>query len=161
MAPTVMSAIGVVTGGWLSDRLRLRDERGRVIVAALSVVLHMPLLAWLYLTKSLMTFFLVAPLAAWSAALFAGASVAALQEMVLPRMRATTGALSVLGSTMLGLALGPYLTGKVAAVTGSVNAGIFSLFAALPLTLTLLWLVSRRIAEVEATRELRAGELGA
>ena len=159
IASTVMAALGVIVGGGLSDRWRRRDVRGRVAVVALSVGLHVPLLAVLYTTTSLMTFYVVAPIAA-AASLFAGAAGAALQEMVLPRMRATAGALSVLGATMVGLALGPYVTGKVAVVTGSLNIGIFSRFAVVPLTLFLLWRVSRQLAVVEATRLDRAQAAG-
>ena len=38
-----------------------------------------------------------------------------LQDLVLPRMRATAGATYILGTTMVGLALGPYFAGKMSA----------------------------------------------
>jgi MFS family permease len=75
---------------------------------------------------------------------------------VLPRMRATAGATYVLGTTMVGLALGPYAAGKMADVTHSLAAGIFSLYVVPPFTLLGLWLGSRRLAELEASKEERA-----
>jgi MFS family permease len=86
--------------------------------------------------------------------------VASLQDVVLPRMRATAGATYVLGTTMVGLALGPYYAGKMADVTGSLSAGIFWLYVVPPFTLFALWLGSRRIAEIEATKVERARAAG-
>jgi len=81
--------------------------------------------------------------------------------MVLPRMRATAGATYILGTTMVGLALGPYFAGKISVLSGSLQIGIAALYAMPAFTLTALWIASRRIAELEATREQRAGEAAA
>jgi hypothetical protein len=62
----------------------------------------------------------------------------------------------VLGTSLVGLALGPYFAGKVAALTGSLATGIFSLYVVPPFTLAALWMASRMIGELEATREQRA-----
>jgi len=86
--------------------------------------------------------------------------VATLQDLVLPRMRGTAGATYILGTTMVGLALGPYFAGKVADVADSLRVGIFALYLIAPLTLLGLWLGSRRIAELEATRVERARAAG-
>ena len=75
-------------------------------------------------------------------------------------MRATAAATYVLGTTMFGLALGPYFCGKVAAVSGSLQTGVLSLFLMSPLTLIALWLFSRRIAVIEATKLDRARLVG-
>jgi hypothetical protein len=61
---------------------------------------------------------------------------------------------------MVGLALGPYFAGKVADVAQSLSTGIFALYLIVPLTLLGLWLGSRRIAELEATRVDRARAVG-
>jgi MFS family permease len=92
---------------------------------------------------------------AWS-----GAAVATLQDVVLPRMRATAGATFVLGITMIGLALGPYTVGKVATITGDLRIGIFALYAVAPFTLFALWRVSRSLQAVEATIIERARAAG-
>ena len=75
-------------------------------------------------------------------------------------MRATAGATYILGTTMVGLALGPYYAGKVADVAQSLSAGIFALYAVPPFTLLALWLGSREIAELEATKIERARAVG-
>jgi len=61
---------------------------------------------------------------------------------------------------MVGLALGPYAAGKMADVTGSLSAGVFSLYAVPPFTLIALWIAARRIAELEATKIARAQAAG-
>ena len=93
-------------------------------------------------------------------AAWVGAAVATLQDLVLPRMRGTAGATYILGTTMVGLALGPYFAGKVADVADSLRVGIFALYLIVPLTLIGLWVGSRRIAELDATRVERARSAG-
>jgi MFS family permease len=95
-----------------------------------------------------------------SGAMWVGAAVATLQDLVLPRMRATAGATYILGTTMIGLALGPYVAGKVADLAQSLRAGIFSLYLIVPFTLLGLWLGARRLAELEATKVDRARAVG-
>ena len=48
-------------------------------------------------------------------------------------MRGTAGAIFILALSILGLGLGPYCTGKVAAVTGSLRVGMLSMIAVTPL----------------------------
>ena len=75
-------------------------------------------------------------------------------------MRATAGATYVLGTTMVGLALGPYFAGKMSVLTGSLGTGIFCLYVVPPFTLVGLWLGSRRLAELEASKVDRARAVG-
>jgi MFS family permease len=157
----ISAALGVIGGGYLSDLWRERDERGRIFVNMLAAVLPLPLIAFMVTTESLLGFYIASPIAHLLGSLWVGAAVATLQDLVLPRMRATAGATYILGTTMVGLALGPYYSGQVAAKTGSLGAGIFALFAMPPLTLLGLWIASRRISELEATKEARAEAAGA
>jgi len=150
------SAVGVILGGIVSDRLRRRYAGGRLYVNMAAIILPAPAIFWAFTTESLATFYLLAPYVSLCSALWVGAAVATLQDLVLPRMRGTAGATYVLGTSLVGLALGPYCAGKVAALTGDLATGIFSLYVVPPFTLIALWLASRRIAELEATREQRA-----
>jgi hypothetical protein len=150
------AALGVIGGGYISDVWRQRDIRGRIFVNMLAAVLPLPFIAFMVTTDSLLGFYVASPIAHLFGSLWVGAAVATLQDLVLPRMRATAGATYILGTTMVGLALGPYYSGQVAAATGSLATGIFALFAVPPLTLLGLWIASRHIAELEATRDARA-----
>ena len=66
----------------------------------------------------------------------------------------------VIGSTMVGLALGPYASGKVAALTGSLQVGVFSLLVAPAAAILILWRVSRVAHDIERTKLARANAVG-
>jgi MFS family permease len=121
-----------------------------------AIILPAPAIFWAFTTDSLVTFYLLAAYISLCSALWVGAAVATLQDLVLPRMRGTAGATYVLGTSLVGLALGPYCAGKVATITGSLATGILSLYVVPPFTLVALWIASRRIGELEASREERA-----
>jgi MFS family permease len=150
------SAVGVILGGIVSDALRRRHAGGRLYVNMAALVLPAPAIFWMFTTDSLATFYILAPYVGLCSALWVGAAVATLQDLVLPRMRGTAGATYVLGTSLVGLALGPYFAGKVAVITGDLATGIFSLYVVPPFTLVALWIASRRIGDLEATREERA-----
>jgi MFS family permease len=152
----VAAATGVIAGGVASDIWRRYDPRGRLFVSMASVVLHAPLTWLMFTTDDATIFYLIFPLAHFFSAAWIGPAIATLQELVLPRMRGTAGATYILGTTMVGLALGPYFAGKMADVLQSLSAGIFALYVVPPFTLLALWLGSRDIEEVEATKEERA-----
>jgi MFS family permease len=156
----ISAAIGVIMGGVISDLWRRRDARGRIFVNMLAVVLPAPFVWTMFTTDSLGTYYLASPFAQLFGSAWVGAAVATLQDLVMPRMRATAGATYVLGTTMIGLALGPYLAGAVSKATHSLQAGIFWLYVVPPFTLLALWLGSRRIAELEATKVERARAAG-
>jgi hypothetical protein len=61
---------------------------------------------------------------------------------------------------MVGLALGPYYAGKMSVVMQSLPAGIAMLYLMPPLTLIGLWIGSRHIAALEATKVERARAAG-
>jgi MFS family permease len=152
----VSAAIGVIAGGILADWWRRRDPRGRVFVNMLAVVLPAPAVFVMFTTRSPALFYVASPIAQMLSSLWVGAAVATLQDLVLPRMRATAGATYVLGTTMVGLALGPYAAGKMSDLSGSLAAGIFSLYAVPPLTLLALWFGAKRLAALEESKIDRA-----
>jgi len=154
------AAVGVILGGYLSDRWRERNPRGRIYVNMISVLVPIPIIAFLLTTDSLFAFYLVFPLANMFSSAWVGAAVATLQDLVLPRMRGTAGATYILGTTMVGLALGPYFAGKVSVLTADLQLGIAALYLMPPLTLLGLWYGGRRLADLEATKLDRARAVG-
>ena len=154
------AAAGVILGGYLSDLWRERDARGRLFVNMIAALAPLPLVAFMLTTDNLLAFYLVNPVAHLLASCWVGAAVATLQDLVLPRMRGTAGATYILGTTMVGLALGPYFAGKVSVLAADLRTGIAALYLMPPLTILGLWLVSRRIAELEETKVDRARAAG-
>jgi MFS family permease len=154
------SAAGVILGGRLSDAWKARDARGRIFVCMLAVILPAPFVLWMFASTTFASYATLSPIVYLLNSMWVGSAVAAYQDFVLPRMRGVIGATYLLGATMVGLALGPYVTGKVATVTGSLQTGVYSLYAVAPVTLILLWLVGTKAAWIETTKEERARDAG-
>jgi len=156
----VSAAIGVILGGVIADFWRRHDPRGRLFVNMIAAVGPAPIVFTMFTTESLAVFYWLNPLAHILSALWVGAAVATLQDVVLPRMRATAGATYILGTTMVGLALGPYFAGKIGDVFQSLRIGVFALYIVPPFTVAALWIAGRRLEEIEATKVDRAREAG-
>jgi len=154
------SAAGCVVGGYLSDRWKRHDPRGRLFVCMLAVSLPAPIVLLVLRAADASGVYLLSPLLFFSTYLWVGAAVATIQDCVLPRMRATAGAISLLAISLLGLALGPYCTGKVAAIAGSLRIGYASVLLVMPVAILLLWLAGRQIEAAEATKVVRARAAG-
>ena len=71
----ISAAIGVILGGYLSDLWRQRDPRGRIFINMLSVLLPIPIVAFLLTTDNLTAFYWVNPLAHMLASAWVGAAV--------------------------------------------------------------------------------------
>ncbi len=151
--------LGVVTGGFLSDWFKRRHPSGRIIVGSLAVLVPAPFIWLMYTTDSLGLFLIYnIPLAFGS--MYVGIAAATTQDLVLPRMRGAATATYFIGTTLIGLGLGPYFTGAVSKITGSLATGVLSLLLMAPVTLTCLILVYRKLPGAEATRIERARAAG-
>ncbi|MGE0178738.1 MAG: spinster family MFS transporter [Sphingomonas sp.] len=156
----ISAAIGVILGGYISDLWRQRSPNGRLYVNMISVVLPAPIIAFLLTTDNLAAFYWVNPIAHMVASAWVGAAVATLQDLVLPRMRATAGATYILGTTMIGLALGPYFAGKVSVLTQSLPTGIAALYAMPVLTVIGLAIGAKHLHRLEESKTERARAAG-
>jgi MFS family permease len=145
----IAAALGSVAGGYLADRWKQGDPRGRVFVCMLGPALSIPLILLMFTRTDFQTYLLISPLIYFTASFLPAAAVTTLQDFVLPRMYATAGAMWLIGQTMIGLSLGPYATGKVATLTGSLQLGVFSALIAPAAAFVILWFVSRHAAAIE------------
>jgi MFS family permease len=151
--------IGVVTGGFVSDWFKKRDPGGRIIVASLATLVPAPFIWLMYTTDDLGLFLLYfIPLAAGS--MYVGIAAATTQDLVLPRMRGAATATYFIGTTLLGLGLGPYFTGAVSKETGDLATGVLALLLMAPITMTCLYLAYRKLPAAEASRIERARAAG-
>jgi MFS family permease len=160
--------LGVVCGGILGDRLKLTRVNGRLMVGIITIVLTAPMVLWMLYTDSL-------TLAYWlnfayhiPASMWVSIAPTTANDLVMPRMRAIAGAWFLLLNTIIGLALGPYMMGRMsdlftlngadpgAALTDAIawGQGMFIL------TAILLFMAMRHLPKDEASRLDRAAELG-
>ncbi|WP_299195012.1 MFS transporter [uncultured Erythrobacter sp.] len=152
--------LGVILGGRAADWLRERNPGGRLIVVAFGLVAAAPFLFIMFTTDSPAVFYLAAFLQSLFASSALGGAAATTQDLVLPRMRGTATATFFLSTTLVGLALGPYMAGQVSTMTGSLSTGGLSLLVAVPIGLVLLLIAYRTVPAAEQSLLERAREAG-
>lgn len=152
--------LGVTIGGILADRLRRWRPNGRIIMVMFGAVAPAPFLIAGFTASTPAVLYICLFLAHITASTALGASAATTQDLVLPRMRGTATATFFIGTTLLGLAMGPYLAGRVSTLTGSLSIGMLSLLLTVPITLGAAFAAWRLVPAAEATREARARAVG-
>jgi MFS family permease len=152
--------LGVVIGGAISDWLRVRNPAGRLLTVAFGLTAAAPFLFVMFTTENPTLFYVMAFLQSLFSSSALGAAAATTQDLVLPRMRGTATATFFLATTLVGLALGPYMAGQVSTMTGSLSTGGLSLLIAVPIGLVLLLIAYRTVPEAERTVLSRAEDAG-
>lgn len=161
--------IGVTLGGFIGDYLKTININGRLVVGYFAVFGSTPLILWMVYTKNLYLAFLLnflyhIPAAAWPSI---PATTAA--DLVMPRMRAVAGAYYLLMNTFIGLALGPYIIGKISDLFSSTGGygeaealqyAISLGMASFLLSLIFLSLARRHLPKDERSKLDRAKALG-
>jgi len=118
-------AIGTFLGGYLGDRLGVNDKRWYVYVPIIGGIAAF--IPYFYVILSENTTGVLVVLAGVSIvnSLYLGPSIAISHALVPPRMRAVTSAILFFVLNMIGLGLGPFLTGLtsdlLAPVAGDQN----------------------------------------
>jgi predicted MFS family arabinose efflux permease len=105
------AAVGTLGGGVVTDWAGRRDKRWYVWTPAIGLALAMPLYVIGYLVpdwRLAVAILVVPPMLHYS---YLGPSFGVMHNMVTPRMRATATALLFLAINLIGLGLGPTLTG--------------------------------------------------
>ena len=143
--------LGVIIGGAISDRLRQRLVQGRLVVVLFGLLAPVIPLIIAFTTDNILLFYVLNFLLSLFASSALGAAAATTQDLVLPRMRGTATATFFIGTTMLGLALGPYLAGQVSHMTGdNLSVGVLSILVAAPVGLVALLIAWRALPNAEA-----------
>ncbi len=152
--------LGIIAGGRLADRWRLRHPSGRIRVGFATILLPIPFALLQYTTSSESLFYLFAFLTALPASLWVGLAGATAQDLVLPRMRGAATATFFLGTTVIGLGLGPFLGGRLSELLGSLGHAMIALALTAPLPFLCLLYVYRHLPAAEASRLDRARAAG-
>lgn len=105
------SAVGMYAGGLLSDHMGQRDPGGRLRVVAVALIAMTPFALAQYLTSSAALSLAFGAVASTLMMFYFGPIVAVPQLLVPSSMRAFTSAVVILTFNLLGLGLGPFVTG--------------------------------------------------
>lgn len=140
----VAGTLGVIGGGILADRMASNGrEANRILAIIISATGMMACHAAIFTATSLTVFYWLIP-AAWlftSATL--GSAAGIIVNIVPPQARGTATAAFLLGTNMIGLALGPYTAGKMSEALDSLGLGMLSLLIVGPAIVGLLLLAYR------------------
>ena len=153
--------LGVILGGRMADALLERSPSGRVWVILFGLLSPIPFAVVQYTTQSWMLFIILNIVVGALAASALGAAAATSQSLVLPRMRGTATATFFLATTLVGLALGPYLAGYVSAANGgNLSKGVLATLWIAPIGLGLLAAAIRLVPAAAASIGERARAAG-
>jgi MFS family permease len=143
-------ALGVIAGGWLGDWLSggVRHSR-RVLVVIVALILATIPDAVMLTTHSVTVFYWsVFPL--WFLlSMGLGSSAGTVVNVVPARLRGTATASFFLGTTLLGLSMGPYAAGRISQATHSLWAGLVAVTAVVPFALVSLAFAWRDLVRKE------------
>jgi len=168
LGAAVGGLLGVTFGGVLADYFKARHPAGRLLIGYYAVFGTAPLVLWMMYTESLWVAFVLNFAHHLFSASGAGIPPSTAADLVLPRMRAIAGAYYILLNTMIGLAMGPYVMGKLSdmfALGGmdsaeSLRTAIACSLLMFLVTLIFLTLAWRHLPRDEQSRLARASALG-
>ncbi len=157
----VAGLLGVIAGGRIADWLFVRHPAGRLFVVMFGLLAPLPIVWVAFTTGDRTTFFVFSALSQFLAASALGAAAATSQSLVLPRMRGVATATFFLATTLVGLALGPFLAGWVSATNGGdISFGVRSILWAAPVGFVCLLAAIKLVPEASRSLTARAGAAG-
>ena len=147
--------LGTFLGGWLGDRLARRDRRWYVFLPGIATVIAIPFSMFFYLANDYRIAMVVAIVPAMLGAYYLAPTFALTQAMVGLRMRAMAASVMLFVINLIGLGLGPSLTGVLSDVLDAhTQLGVDSLRWAL--VCVLMVNIGASICYFLAARNLRA-----
>ena len=152
--------IGTSLGGIIGDMLKKRSPSGRLWVTFAASALPVPIAVYAYTTQDLNAFYLCYFFVVLVGTFWLGGITATMQDLVLPRMRGSAGAMFFMGTTLIGLGNGPYIVGLISDVTGDLRMAILSTYLFAPVVWVLLLFAIRGLPKAESTRIDRARAAG-
>lgn len=155
------AGLGVIVGGWLTDRWKTRDARAPIWMGLVALFAVLPTLMAMLAAREPSQYLLGYGAFCLLTSAWSGAFAALVQDLVLPRMRGAAASAFALVTVVIAAGAGPYWAGKVSTVTGSLGAGLLSMQALTPIALVLLMLAARRLPrETLKSRYARAEAAG-
>ena len=103
--------LGMIGGGWLADKLGYRDTRWMAWIPALALLIAMPFYISAVLVDSLFMMALLIGIGGFFVALSYAPGIGIIQTIVQPDERALASALLFLMGSLVGLGVGPIISG--------------------------------------------------
>ena len=129
-------------------------------MAILTAILPVPIAVAMFTTQDrALAYALNFPLAVLGS-MWIGPGASTVQDLVLPRMRASASAAYLLVVTFIGLAMGPYTVGRISFALGNLRAAILCALCANAFALVCAALALRHVAGDTASRLERARKAG-
>jgi len=154
----VCGGFGAYFGGWITDRYGLRDLRWYVWIPATAILVSVPLQVLVYVQQDHVIALSIYTIPVLLGATYLGPMLALTHGLVAPRMRAVASSVLFFVLNLIGLGLGPWLTGILSDVL-TVTEGTEGLrYALIVVTLVNLWCAVHYFA---GARNLRADVAGA
>jgi MFS family permease len=152
--------IGVTLGGVLADRWRRVSPAGRLWVGLANALVPVPFFIWSLFAEASFVSLALFTVVQIAAALWLGAGISTVQDLVLPRMRARASAVFLLFVTLIGLALGPYVVGRLSDLFADLRLAMLAGLVTNLIAAAFFFAASRTIGPDEASREDRARSAG-
>lgn len=152
--------LGTTFGGMLGDWLRKRFAAGRIVVMLMAAIGSTVTIIGAYSTDDLQTFYFLSAANVFLHIMWLGPCAASIQDLVLPRMRGTSTAVFFLGTTILGLGLGPYLVGLSSDVSGDLRLALMGTIIVMPVIIACIFIAMRAVPRLEQTVVERARAAG-
>src|SRR5262245_46773533 len=137
-AAGLLATVGYFLGGWLADRMSVRDQGWAMRLPPIFLLLHLVIAVVYYLApniKIVIVLFLIGPFLPGTLPLI----LATMQNLAPPHMRARATALLLTASTLIGASVGPPLAGRLSDMLAP-SLGIESMRYALLSVVTVGWL---------------------
>jgi MFS family permease len=160
--------IGITAGGVLSDRWKASNPNARLYMGVLVPLLAVPFVFLFLYAQSAWLAYVASFLYSIFSTLWIGAAASTVNDLVLPRMRASASAYYILMNTFVGLAMGPFVIGQLSdglarggassaeALRGAMGGSLIVLVVAI----AALLLAMRYLPAEQASRVARAQALG-
>lgn len=145
----IFGVAGIAVSGYLSDLSRRFGQSGRLYYAAASVLLLSAVLLMQFTTPSVTLFTLGYGAATFFMVMWFAPLHATTQDLVPPQLRGLAFAVFSIGPNVLGLGLGPYVTGLVSDATGDLRLALMGATGMGGLAITFLLLAARSLAADE------------
>lgn len=110
---SVMGILGVLGGGFLADKLQTQTSRGKLYVLLAGMLGSVCCFLVLLLVKQLYVAYAAALLLGLTFSMTSPSALSTLNDLIIPRGRATISSFYIMLVTLSGPALGPYIVGKL------------------------------------------------